>query len=375
MQKSILFFVTIFLLGSFTANAKSWYVDNRTGATVKDFTSLPNAINAASAGDTILLAGSPTDYAPSGVTIAKNVVIIGPGYFLKENFPGLTAQYTATLGSISISSGATGAQVSGCQIVSACSLNTSNFSLFRNYILCQISIAASVSNIVIKGNYVSVGAIYGINNYCLSIGANCTNILVQNNLMSYGGYNSGYYGLFISMNNTSTGIIFSNNVITTSFNSYSYNTTYNTTAVTTYNSVFSNNIFISATDIVLPTSTNEYYNNISNRDNLPSGNSNLNGVEMSTVIVMNGSPDGYYKLQYGSPAISAGQNGIDIGIYGGSSPYFLSGISAFPRIYSLEIVNVTPQALTVRVKAGATLNQPTVKKGSNNTASPVKIAK
>ena len=344
MQKSTRFFVILFLFCSLTLSAKSWFVDNRPGATVKDFTSLSDAITAAAPGDTIMLAGSPWDYASSNLSITKNVVIIGPGYFLSDNFPGVSVQYTAMLGSIEFNAGASGAQVSGCTIVNGCSVNANNIGIFRNQIGCTINIQTSITDVLIKGNFCSTSP------YCIIIGNNCFNILVQNNYLHS---RSGYE--IINMPGSS-GVMLSNNVIDLINNS---------NGLTTYNSVFSNNIFVCVYSNPIATYTNEFYNNISNNNNLPSGNSNVNNVDISTVFQMNGSVDGYYKLKPGSPAIGAGQNGIDAGMYGGMAPYVLSGISSLPKIYSLEILNLTPQALTARVKAGATLNQSIPGKSGN----------
>jgi len=46
----------------------------------------------------------------------------------------------------------------------------------------------------------------------------------------------------------------------------------------------------------------------------------------------------FFKLKAGSPALGAGygstaQNPVDAGMYGGSTPYVLSGIPAIPSIY------------------------------------------
>ena len=223
----------------------------------------------------------------------------------------------------------------------------------------MVSINNSVTDILLKGNYFSTSQ------YCINLGENCFNILVQNNYL----HTANGHQLVVMT--ATSGIMFSNNVIDLSNNSNTFSS---------YNSVFSNNIFICNYSNSLSLSTNEYYNNISNLPSLPSGNSNQNSVDMSTVINMTGSPDGYYKLKPGSPAIGGGQNGIDIGMFGGISPYVLSGISSLPKIYSLEILNLTPQALTARIKAGATLNQPIpLKKANdnsrNNIAPPVKTSK
>jgi len=56
---------------------------------------------------------------------------------------------------------------------------------------------------------------------------------------------------------------------------------------------------------------------------------------MTTVFVDSGSvsTDGDWQLRSGSPAIGAGLDGVDCGMFGGSTPYVLSGIPAIPSIY------------------------------------------
>ncbi|MEQ1587304.1 MAG: hypothetical protein ABL895_15550, partial [Cyclobacteriaceae bacterium] len=81
--------LTCLLLLSIASFGKIWIVDNNVGSTAKDFTSLMEAHDGASAGDTLYLIGSPNNYKSynNDVTniITKRLVIIGPGYFLNEN--------------------------------------------------------------------------------------------------------------------------------------------------------------------------------------------------------------------------------------------------------------------------------------------------
>jgi hypothetical protein len=48
------------------------------------------------------------------------------------------------------------------------------------------------------------------------------------------------------------------------------------------------------------------------------------------------STDGQWQLKTGSPAIGAGLSGEDCGIFGGNTPYHLSGLPATPSIYLLS---------------------------------------
>ncbi|MEZ5083070.1 MAG: hypothetical protein R2750_06440 [Bacteroidales bacterium] len=63
------------------------------------------------------------------------------------------------------------------------------------------------------------------------------------------------------------------------------------------------------------------------------------------------STDGQWQLKVGSPAIGTGEDGADIGIFGGESPYVLSGLPAIPAIYDLNAQSLPTNTLDVTVKA------------------------
>lgn len=88
---------------------------------------------------------------------------------------------------------------------------------------------------------------------------------------------------------------------------------------------------------------------------LPSGNGNINQQYANVVFEQGPSPDGYYKLRTGSPAIGAGRNGGDLGAFGGVNAYRLSGLPSIPRITNLTIDAVATDAngLTFNVDAVA----------------------
>lgn len=95
--------------------------------------------------------------------------------------------------------------------------------------------------------------------------------------------------------------------------------------------------------------TVDAYNNIGDANQFPSGNGNQNNVNMSTVFVGTGSTDGQWQLKSGSPAIGAGRNGEDIGMFGGPEPYVPSGLPPIPAVYSIEMPGVTAANQTIPV--------------------------
>ena len=71
---------------------------------------------------------------------------------------------------------------------------------------------------------------------------------------------------------------------------------------------------------------------------MPAGNGNQLNVNMNDVFVCYTncaafSADGRYQLKALSPAIGAGSNGEDCGMFGGTDPYVLSGMPPVPAIY------------------------------------------
>ncbi len=98
-------------------------------------------------------------------------------------------------------------------------------------------------------------------------------------------------------------------------------------------------------------STSTYNNNISNSDQFGTENSNHENIDMETVFVGSGSTDGQWQLTDDSPAIGAGINGEDCGMFGGNTPYKLSGIpSEIPVIYEL---NVPPSGFNMSIELKA----------------------
>ncbi len=129
-------------------------------------------------------------------------------------------------------------------------------------------------------------------------------------------------------------------------------------------SIITNNIFSSSTagtnsfDPITGT-TNSVTNNISTYYTLPTSNGNLNST-IAAIFAVNphsATPvglDKHYQLAVSSPAIGAGTGGTDCGIFGGSSPYVLSGQPSSPIITILNSATAgntaTPLNVSVTVR-------------------------
>jgi hypothetical protein len=88
---------------------------------------------------------------------------------------------------------------------------------------------------------------------------------------------------------------------------------------------------------------------------LPEGDGNINGGILTEVFIGGDSPAAQYQLALNSPAIGAGTDGVDMGMFAGDSPYVLSGIPALPRVKTLDVPVVVPdnEGLTFKVEAEA----------------------
>ena len=84
MKNKITFSIIILLLGiSFSASAKKWRVNKSLPLNQVDFHQLWDAVEVASAGDTIYVEGINGVY-DGDINIKKKLIIIGPGYFLND---------------------------------------------------------------------------------------------------------------------------------------------------------------------------------------------------------------------------------------------------------------------------------------------------
>lgn len=313
------------------------------------YTTIAAAVAAANAGDTIQVAGAAIPYA--GASIAKQLVLIGPGYFLGENPQTQNNKSPARINSsITFAAGSNGSFIMGFQLEGT----------------DIISLATGVSNIVIKRNYFT-STTRGIQfNATFNAGAN-SNILVQQNYFtgivwdnSYLNTNTGISLLNNYIGGTIDGLESSNLIIKNNVVKVSGNAVFSGTLA---NSTIQNNIFIFGTT---PSATglggsNSFTNNLCDETIFGTSNSNQASVNMATVFVLDPaaalplgtSQDGRWKLAAGSPALAAGFAGEDCGMYGGTDPYVLSGIPPVPAIYELIVPSSATQSggLNVTVKA------------------------
>jgi hypothetical protein len=329
-MKKIFFFSL--LLASTTVQAQAVLRVNNTPAANAPYTSLAAAITAAGVNDIILLEGSPTSY--SNQFITKKVTIIGPGYFLNEN-TGLQANINpAIVGSIQLSSGSSGSTIKGLLFTGNLTIgNASNINFINNALTDSnsgnVTLLGPSSNNDIQGNYFH--KIEGTTSNII------TNTIVRNNLI----ISSVAYNATISLTLVNNTFLITNN-----------------TTHSMRNSVIQNNIFMGTGSF--SASGSSIFNNVFvSSSQLGADGTNIFNVNSSTLFVgpAGNTSDSQWRLQAGSPAIGAGLGGTDCGMYGGSSPYRLSGIATGQHtIYNLQVPATVIQNGTLNVKVSAKVN-------------------
>lgn len=353
MKKFYIILVVFFSLSHAQVSAKIWRVNNIPGIAA-DFTSLIDAHNAATSGDTIHLEPSPYGY--SALTCSKKLFIVGAGYFLDENLNTQAQNQTSQLAGLVFNVGSEGSIVTGIDF------NGGYVHVYCNDIVIRRNKFAKPSGGQPDETVGNIQTYYKSDNSSVAV----TNILISQN-----------FGVSISVNYPSSGILINNNYIaihgrngeTTTANALNaqvnavllvQNNIFRRGKILTYNSSFSNNIMVAG---VVEGTGNAYANNLANETQFGTTNNNKANINMATVFVGAGtgiSSDGQWKLKTGSPAIGAGygstaQNPIDAGFFGGVTPYVLAGQTNMPAIYFLEVQPVgsstDPVDVTLKVKS------------------------
>lgn len=314
-----------------TTQAKSWRVNNNPGvvANANVFTSLA-AVNSSpnvNPGDTVYIEPSASSYGSQ--TLAKRLVIIGPGYYLDPahaTLPGngglQAGTQEAIFTSITFDPGSEGSKAMGISIGSIWIDAVNNLTFERCRITSQVNFYDKVtSNITIRKCFFEGGVI------TRQGGATTSNFVFENNLctsfyISFGGFvGSGNIIRNNTFHNINSAIILSNAYFVN--NIVDYNGTITLTNCTIKNNIFRFNQPLPAT-----------------------ATGNKTGVVMADVFTMTGSYDGKLRLKAGSPASGAGLTvgGItpDCGAFGATDPYVLSGIPAVPTIYTLSVPTSIP---------------------------------
>jgi hypothetical protein len=348
---STLFFVA---LATF-AQAANIILDNTAAPNTPNvYTTAQAAYNAAQAGDVIYVKGSNTSYGT--LTIKKKISLIGPGYFLAANPKTQVQVAPATFDHIILDNGSNNSLLRGISVVRgnvAIVLDSTNNILIEGcYVRSQYGfyghthgiIATNSSNITISKSYVFVHNNYSYTwTHSAAIHGSNSVFTVQNSIIS----NGGYHNIASNAAILSSGSIVKNCVFLTSYYSQT---------LAGDNCIIEDCIVVNVTGGVSG-SNNLIRNNIATTNILPTNNNNQNNIAGTSLFVdydgtLGYSTDGKWQLKAGSPAIGTGYSGGDIGAFGGTFPYVLSG-TVGPHIYSLthSQAGSTTSGLIVTIKA------------------------
>jgi hypothetical protein len=342
-MKTIIIAILLAVVSS-SGYAKTWRVNNNSIYTTgckNCFSSLQDANNSTSVspGDTIHLEASGTDYTET--LISKRLVIIGTGYFLDENGSLQQNLVSATVLGIELNAGSAGTTLIGVNIANAYAadidIRVGDIKILKCYIEDGIyfynSSPSTLNNIIINQCYIGraiddpydPGAI--------------------NNLNISNSYIDGYIEISVKNNNYSG--VFAHNAVK--------GTITGSSGIKYYNNIFKND-FTAAKN-----STTNVYNNIFTKavPSWLSSSSNISVAE-ATVFLSSGSSDGKLKVNPSNicPDCYTGYPGgtAEIGMFGGNTPYVLSGISTIPTIYDLKGGATSFKGDTIKIQIGTRSN-------------------
>ena len=211
-------------------------------------------------------------------------------------------------------------------------IDNSGITVRNNYITktsgnLVLSNIENSDNILVSRNFFQIGSY----STCLRVVEGCQNIKVDRNI---------FHGTSQSLLHTSQSFsmsaspvqsaLFKNNVSEHKNNFH-------------YADVF-NNIFYNPNGSGIQGSNNTLLNNFTTFTNMFVGWPSANGYSF----------DSRFQLAPGSPAIGAGNDGLDCGVFSGDFPYKLSGIPDIPLTYELNVPeNATGGSMDVNIKVRA----------------------
>lgn len=353
MKIRLLLFVAFFCLYMANSHAQTIRrVNNTPGVTGPNiYATVQAAHDAAAVGDIIYLepssANSPNNLGP--LVSTKRLTIIGTGYFLTENAgePGMPAdKREAWINTTQFNNGSAGSVIMGVLFSNneSVSVRDANIKFERCY-MYQINLGAQVAGTTVLSS--------------------SNNTRIARCSFPPNSSNSGFYSIN-GQSWTVNGITYYpnncqiENSIINGINSIR-NSTFN-------NNIFTNNGFSGTDGLIcknnillgvfgLGPASNTFQNNISTGNTLPAGNGNVNGANSSLLFITGtSSRDKKYQLAPASPARSAGVDGVDCGIFGGATPYILSGIPPYPVITDLQVSGTGSTTVPLNVTISAKSN-------------------
>lgn len=323
MKKSILILMMV-LAGSWSYCQSPIMVCDSSGNTCIPFYNLDSAYVAASAGNYIYIPGGMYEL---NVQIDKSIHIIGAGYYMDS---AMVTNSTTITGNINIGNFASNTSLEGLYIAGVISgpttTNISNMSF--KYCHAQ-SISCYMSNSIIKD------CIFRYNTYAVNNFYNGTYNTISNT------YLCDITNLSNSTIENCTGWTYTNNIyFNTIKNNIFTNYPFSPLGQAGGGNLLSNNLYINSCPYYCLSATY---------------NTNLITAPIASVFTTSSVDYGNLHLAAGSIALTAGENGSQLGMYGGLFPFKEGGVPSNPHIYQKSISPSTNSngQLPVQVKVRA----------------------
>lgn len=334
MKTLLTIFFSLLIFGGTAQTTRR--VNNNTGISVSGtnvYSTFAAAHTAAAANDIIIIEPSSISY--GDITITKPLKIYGNGYYLNSTQKADTR--TSILGTVDFNTGSGGSEMYG--------------------MVANIVLIYGVSNITVSRNNIN-GAYLYTQNKANTTNTNVTNILINRNTMNpiTASPTAGFTISNVLVNNNNMGNVGASSdpgiqswvVRNNTFGS-------STSSLALVNSVLENNFFVAGGTAPSLTNVTSSYN-ISTGSSFPAGIGNESNYDIVTDPPWLGSAnDAAYQIKPGDPLKTKGSGGIEVGAYGGTTPYIVSGIPAIPSITSF--VNTAtgdatnPVKVTISVKS------------------------
>lgn len=350
----------VFAMGLISeAHATIWTVSNDANRPAQ-FTTLQEAHDAASIGDTILITGNNAYNAEyAGINVYKPLTFIGEG--IDDTSGPATRIGSMTFRRLNNALGSSGSRMYGCDVYyitiepdfsgSAAGEEVLSDFIFERLEIYYMSLNSSsgeqINDVTVRNCvFESYGGMSAQGSGALSL---TSNVILSNNVFSNFTINSGG-----EVNNT---WLLQNNLFLNKtsdvFSQYcselviENNIFYKAEPTGASNSIFNNNLTFLCNNGTLPYGSNVGSGNIDGENPLFVNYPELGGVVHSFAHD--------YSLQSGSPAAGTGTNGSDIGLNGGNAPVAnIPQYAAIPAVTLLDIpVSSVPVGGTLQVNIEA----------------------
>lgn len=338
-MKRILFLFTCLLFAS-SGRAIVFSVDNtipRTG----QFATLQEAHDAASSGDTLMVYPSYTPY--DSLIFSKKIICIGAGF----KSPQVGLKTTIIKGTIHFNHGADGSILTGFGDDFSIVVDANNVSIIKNR-FAKVLVLENHNGTVILQNFISLDT----DSFLIDIQPQ-NEVFISNNLIINQFYwsNTCGRGKGIKANDPSNTTFIQHNLLFLRGNHQLCNGENISLKIDNSNSTVQNNILIGGE--IQGTQNGVFFNLTNNEQLRPSDGNIISSFDYGLYFENLWNND--FHLASASPAKGSGLNGVDMGIYGGDTPFNDYGSPSIPSIYYLDVPIVGSQKeginVTIKVKS------------------------